>query len=255
MACRYPVLSPGRGGTYACRRDANGPLGFAEKPARGNYNVPGGAITRRDGKKFVAESKLQAASVALNDGPASSDGRREQAGASRIPYPPLDALSPAKHARAFGPLGLLNVSHMAMHASDGLWAAQAALGRATIDADLDPRLREMVILRTAWLDRSEYELFHHRTLARRAGLDEAEVAAIVGGDVDAFAAPERALLAFVDQVVRDASPGDDVLAGMRRHYPDRFVFDVVVVIGSYMMTARLAAVGGVEPEDRPVTGW
>lgn len=144
---------------------------------------------------------------------------------------------------------------MAMHASDGLWAAQAALGRATIDADLDPRLRELVILRTAWLDGSEYELFHHRALARRAGLDEAEVAAIVGGDQAGFSAAERTLLAFVDGVVRDASPSDAVIAEMRRHYPDRLVFDVVVVIGSYMMTARLAAVGGVGTEDRPVTEW
>ena len=176
---------------------------------------------------------------------------------SRIPYPSIDDLSPAKHDRIFDPSRnvLLNVSRMALHASDGLWGAQAALGRATIDADLDSRLREMVILRVAHLQNSEYELFHHRSIARHLGVGEAEMAAIEGEDHAALSPAERALIAFVSAVVRDVSPDDATLAAMRSHYDDRFLFDIVVVIGSYMLTARLAAVGGVAIEDQPVAGW
>lgn len=176
---------------------------------------------------------------------------------SRIPYPAIDDLSPAKHARIFDPSRkvLLNVSRMALHASDGLWGAQAALGRATIDSDLDPRLREMVILRVAHLQNSEYELFHHRSIARHLGIGDAVLAAIESEDHTALAPQDAALIGFVSAVVRDVSPDDATLAAMRAHYDDRFVFDIVVVVGSYMLTARLAAVGGVAIEDQPVAGW
>lgn len=176
---------------------------------------------------------------------------------SRIPYPSLQGLSPVKHARVFDPARkvLLNVSHMALHASDGLWSAQAALGRATIDADMEPRLREMVILRVAYLQRSDYELFHHRAIARNLGVTDAELAAILSDDISVLALPERALIIFASEVVTNVSPSDAALDAMRHHYSDRFLFDIVVLIGSYMLTARLAAVGGVEIEEQPVTGW
>lgn len=174
-----------------------------------------------------------------------------------IPYPSLDDLSPIKHERVFGDgqMRLLNVTHMAMHASDDLWAAQSSLGRATIRTDLDPRLRELVILRVAHLQRSAYELFHHRGLARAAGLTAEHEAAILGGDLAALPPADRSLVAFVDGVVCDVAPGDEVIAALRRLYDDRFVFDIVILIGSYMMTARLVAVGGVQPEEQPVSGW
>ena len=177
--------------------------------------------------------------------------------ASRIPYPSLDSLSPIKHARVFDPARkiLLNVSRMALHASDGLWSAQAALGRATIDADLDHRLREMVILRVAYLQHSDYEIFHHKAIAANLGVTEAQQAAILSDDLSPLAEPERALMQFASEVILNVSPSDDALAAMREHYSDRILFDVVVVIGSYMLTARLAAVGGVAIEEQPVTGW
>jgi len=180
-----------------------------------------------------------------------------QATGSRIPYPSFGDLSPLKHARVFGSPRkvLLNVSRMAMHASEGLWAAQAALGRATIDAPIDKRLREMVILCVAHLQGSDYELFHHRELARSFGVTNAEISAIVSDDLDALPPPERALIVFASEVVLDVSPSDDALAAMRQHHSDQFLFDVLVIIGSYMLTARLAAVGGVAIEDTPISGW
>lgn len=176
---------------------------------------------------------------------------------SRIPYPSLNDLSPEKHARVFDPARkvLLNVSRMALHASDGLWVAQAVLGRATIDADIDARLRELVILRVAYLQQSDYELFHHRAIARRLGVTDAELAAVESDDLSALTPAEQVLLHFASEVVLEVSPSDDALNAMRAHYTDRFLFDIVILIGSYMLTARLAAVGGVETEDQPVTGW
>ena len=197
-----------------------------------------------------------AADSAVSGDVTSSITHADVTSPSRIPYPSLDNLSPAKHARVFDPnKNLLNVSRMALHASDALWGTQAALGRATIDADLDPRLRELAVVRVAWLQHSEYELFHHRPLATRFGVGDAELAAITGGDLSVLGAADRVLIDFVDQIVRDVSPGDAAVDAMRDHYDIQFLFDIVCVIGSYMLTARLAALGGVEIEDQPVKSW
>ena len=198
----------------------------------------------------------EAADSAVSGGVTSPITRSIPTSPSRIPYPSLDNLSPAKHARVHDPKkGLLNVSHMALHACDALWGAQAALGRATIDADLDPRLRELAVVRVAWLQKSDYELFHHVPLAVRFGVTDAELAAITGGNLDDLGATDRVLIDFVTQVVCDVSPSDAAVSAMRAHHKDQFLFDIVVVIGSYMMTARLAAVGGVQNEDQPVKSW
>ncbi len=55
---------------------------------------------------------------------------------------------------------VLNVSRMAMHAPDALWGRSAQARPATVyEATLDERLRELPILRVAYLLDSAGELF------------------------------------------------------------------------------------------------
>jgi hypothetical protein len=53
----------------------------------------------------------------------------------------------------------------------------------------------------------------------------------------------------------NVSPTDETLAAARACYPDSLLFEVIGLIGSYMMTARLAAVGGVENDEEAVAKW
>jgi AhpD family alkylhydroperoxidase len=68
---------------------------------------------------------------------------------------------------------------------------------------------ELVILRVAHLRSCEYELQHHRRIARHAGLDTQMQAAIFGWpDVpegSAISARQRALLAATDELIKDRS--------------------------------------------------
>lgn len=177
---------------------------------------------------------------------------------SRIPYPALDQLSPVKHARIFDPKRkyVLNVSKMALHVPDALWLAQAELGRvASTSAEIDPRLREIVIIRLAHLMDSEYELFHHRSIARHVGVSDAEIAALEGGDLSLFGPADRAMIDYASEVLLHVSPSDETLAAVRAHFADSTLFEVIAMMGSYMITARVAAVGGVELDAAPVTTW
>jgi 4-carboxymuconolactone decarboxylase len=84
---------------------------------------------------------------------------------------------------------------------------------------------------------------------------QAEIAALEGGDLDILSTRDRALIDYATEVLTDVSPSDATLAAARSHYPDGVLFDTIVLIGSYMITARIAAVGGVEFDPEPVVRW
>jgi 4-carboxymuconolactone decarboxylase len=176
---------------------------------------------------------------------------------SRFPYPDPATLSADKKEVMTGSSGrVLNVSRMAMHTPDALWLAQRRLGRATVfESTLDPRLRELLILRVAYLSGSEYELFHHLKIAENLGVTAEQREAMRTGDFSGLTPQERALADFVTEVVRDVSPSDATLQAAKDAFPTPHIFEMVVLIGGYMITARMAAVGGVELDDVAVEGW
>jgi len=176
---------------------------------------------------------------------------------SRIPYPDPETLSVEKRRVLDGAEGrVVNVSRMAMHAPQGLWFTQRQLGRAVIfDTTLDDRLREMVILRVAYLSNSDYELFHHLSISENLGVTVAQQEAMRTGDFSALTEQERTLGIFVTEVVRDVAPSDATLAQARAQFSIEQLFEMVVVCGSYMLTARMAGLGGIEPDGVAIANW
>jgi 4-carboxymuconolactone decarboxylase len=143
----------------------------------------------------------------------------------------------------------LNVVRMCAHASPLLFAAQGQLGRAVATPEvLEPRLRETVILRVAYLSGSHYELHHHIPLGRAAGLTEAELNAIGDRDYSKLPPLFAAAARFTDEVVRQLSPADETLDALRALSSDQMVVNIVLTIGCYMSLARLAAVTGIEQD-------
>ena len=176
---------------------------------------------------------------------------------SRIPYPRLDELSDAKRAFATAPgRRMLNVMRMAMHAPDAIWDAQKAFATTAIGETLiGPRLREILVLRVGALSASAYELHHHRSLARALGIADAAVEAVIAGDFDALADADRVVAMFTSEVVRDVSPTAETLAAARALFPDAAIFEMIAIIGIYMMNARVIAVGGCEIDETAVSDW
>jgi alkylhydroperoxidase family enzyme len=173
---------------------------------------------------------------------------------SRIPYPSTENLSQERHDYIFDPKRryLLNITRMMLHLPDGVWLPHALTGRSIVQSNtIDLRLREIVTLRVAFLEQSEYELFHHRSSALGTGMTAVEIEALGGEDFSLFSEAERALIAFTTEVTRNISPSDATLAAARSHFPDSLLFEVIAIIGLYMTTARMAAVGGVELDAMP----
>jgi len=175
----------------------------------------------------------------------------------RIPYPPIESLSEAKRAVVGdGYETMLNISRALLHLPDAFWLAQRGLARATIyDATIGDATRELVILRVAALSSSEYELFHHLSIAAKVGVASTTRDAMCSGDFTALPSKERTLAEFVTELVRDVSPGDAALAAMRNHFSDGQLFEIVAVVGYYMLIARIAAVAGIPKDVAAVSAW
>jgi alkylhydroperoxidase family enzyme len=166
---------------------------------------------------------------------------------SRIPYPDVSGL-PESTQKTLANVPL-NVVRICAHASQPLFEAQGQLGRAVAHAEaLEPRLRETVILRVAYLSKSTYELHHHVPLGRAAGLTATELDAIASANYAALEPVLAAAARFTDQVVTQLSPSDETLANLRNVASDQVVVNIVLTIGCYMSIARLVAVTGIEPD-------
>ncbi len=166
----------------------------------------------------------------------------------RIPYPDVATLPETVRRMVEG--SPLNVVRIGAHASPALFEAQGRLSYAIADPEvIDPRIREATILRVAQLSGSDYELHHHRPLARAAGLTEPEIAAILAYDYPALDTTLAAVCRFTDEVVTRISPADETLADVRALLPDREVVNIVLTIGCYMSIARLIGVTGIELDE------
>ena len=101
------------------------------------------------------------------------------------------------------------------------------------------RLRELMIVRGAALMGCDYELSHHRLMARRSGVSEDELTALDGWrDAPAFSPPERAALAFMEAMVEGSVP-DAVNAELARHFDASERVELALTAGLYCMVPRV----------------
>lgn len=99
------------------------------------------------------------------------------------------------------------------------------------------RMRELVIMRVAYLNDAKYQLRQHipsLALADNVTLEECHALADWRPS-KFFDAKERATLAYVDEVTKNFSVPDAVFAELRKHYTDRQIVELTVLIATYNM--------------------
>ena len=122
------------------------------------------------------------------------------------------------------------------------------------DLQLDPLLRELVILRVARLTpHAEYEWVQHAGIAKAVGATDEQVDALARDDIaaDCFSELEQQALHFTTEVVQDARASDDALESLSAGLSPREIVELLMVIGQYMMLARVMATTQMEL-DEPV---
>ncbi len=128
---------------------------------------------------------------------------------------------------------------------------------------LPPRDRELLILRTGWNCRSEYEWGQHVLIARRSDLSEEEIQRVRGGPDEAgWSAFDAALLRAADELHADGVVSDATWARLGASYRTEQLLDLLFTVGQYHTVAfalnscaraarsgraRLRRRGGAEP--------
>jgi len=109
-------------------------------------------------------------------------------------------------------------------------------------------LRELVILRGAQVAASEYEWAQHLKMARKAGVREAQIAALAGWRASSeFDEKEKAALALAEAVTH-GRVSDELYREVTRHFNHHDYVELAVTAGFYAMVARTLDALGIELE-------
>ena len=132
----------------------------------------------------------------------------------------------------------------------GLFRAWSRFGgRLLLRSALPDRDRELVILRAAWLCRSDYEWGQHIAIGRAAGLsdDEMQRVAAAPGD-DAWSDWDRTLLEATDELVVEHCISDATWSALAARYDEQQLLELPLLAGHYAMLAGMLRSAGVQPE-------
>ena len=167
---------------------------------------------------------------------------------ARIPYPAPEQLD-AETRRILQSAPPINVLRMLSH-SGPLLGGFGAFGQQILyGLELDPVLREMAIVRVGHLSQCAYELSQHERFIADLGVGTGKLRALKNGAADTlFDERERAVLAFVDDIVLNVRAGDDTLAAVSGHLPPRQIVELIMTAGCYRMLCMMLETCGVEIE-------
>ena len=131
----------------------------------------------------------------------------------------------------------------------GLFRRWLLFGGKLLSGKLPARDRELLILRTGWHCRSDYEWGQHVLIARSVGITDEELARVVEGpEAPTWDAFDRTVLTAADELHADAVLSDATWAALAQRYDERQLIEVPMLVGHYHMVAFTLNTLGVERE-------
>ena len=145
---------------------------------------------------------------------------------------------------------LINIYRLMFH-SPALANAWFELNQAVrYGTEIDGQSRELAVIRVAILNGVEYvQRAHGPAYALKEGLTPEQVAALSdwrGSQL--FNAQQRALLAYTDAMTEHIEVTDDVFNNARKHFSERQIVELTMLIGAYNMLTRFLKALKVDPE-------
>jgi alkylhydroperoxidase family enzyme len=122
-----------------------------------------------------------------------------------------------------------------------LYRKHTELGLQLYQGALPVRLRELAVLRLAWLAQAPFEWGEHVEIAKRlAGISSEEVERLCeGSSAHGWNELDRAVIAAVEELLRDAMIGEETWALLARHLDHRQLIELPVLVGQYLGVAFL----------------
>ena len=129
----------------------------------------------------------------------------------------------------------------------GLMRKWLPFGGKLFAGRIGARERELVILRTGWNCRAEYEWAQHVPMGLAAGLTDEEIARIpIGPDAEGWAPFDATLLHAADELHRDYRIGEATWSDLAARYDDAQLIELPMLVGQYHLVAMTLNSLGVE---------
>ncbi len=147
-----------------------------------------------------------------------------------VPMPADEAIRKVIGA-SYDPATALNVVKM-MAGTEDMFAGTVALIKAVFAAEgIDPRTREMIILRAAKVLGSPYEWQANAVMGRNAGLTQVDIDAAAGDVPVSSPNPEFALVCrATDEMCDRGTLTDETLASLLSHFGDVRCRKIILII-------------------------
>jgi alkylhydroperoxidase family enzyme len=119
--------------------------------------------------------------------------------------------------------------------------------------ELDKALERMIVLRVANQSGCFYAWRQNVVVAHSVGVKDEQIAALEKGDVKAacFTEAEQAAFTFTDEVMQLIEATEQTYDAAKKHFSDRALTEMLYVIGTYMLIARVIRTGRVPLDDEP----
>jgi 4-carboxymuconolactone decarboxylase len=113
--------------------------------------------------------------------------------------------------------------------------------------NLEPKDRQLLILRTGYLCKSKYEWGHHRTISKRAGLSDAEIERVkLGPNVPGWTPRQVTLLQTADELHADQHVSDATWQALEQLFDTKLLMEVMMVVGLYTLLSMSLNTFGVQ---------
>ena len=144
---------------------------------------------------------------------------------------------------------IINLQIATGHAPKFTRAASTMAFTIRFDAKTPRRLLELVIMRTAEIVGSTYEINQHIPLAKMCGYSDAQIAALPTWQASTlFDDKERATLAYVEEMTHGGDVDDPTFAALQKFLTPQEIVEITYTVGNYYANGLLTKALRIEVE-------
>ena len=148
----------------------------------------------------------------------------------------------------------INLTRMLLHCPVPMVQSFLDFALSFRTGNLEPKLRELVILRMATLNASSYELMHHLPAAKMVGWNEMEISAITSAQPSGLDQKYTGMIQLVDDCSQLGKVSDSTFEKASKIFSTSEIAEATLLAGLYEMLDCFLKTMGVELDQHPL-GW
>ena len=147
----------------------------------------------------------------------------------------------------------INLTRMLLHCPVPMVQSFLDFALSFRTGNLEPKLRELVILRMATLRASSYELMHHLPAAKMVGWSEMEISAITSAQPSVLDQKLSVMIQLVDDCSKLGKVSDSTFGKATKIFSAPEIAEATLLAGLYEMLACFLKTMGVELDQHPIS--